>query len=285
VVLDLGVVIAGMESMLRRLIPEDVELLMELGEGVPPVDADPAQLEQVLLNLVLNARDALMGSGRIIIATAAVTGGVRLRVSDTGVGMDDATRARIFEPFFTTKDSSKGSGLGLSTVYSIVHQCGGQISVTSAPRKGATFDIVLPAAAGVAVPAPSSDPAQPPAPGKETVLVVEDDADVREFMVTAISSAGYRVLAAHDGATALQMAAEHRGPIAALVCDMVMPLLNGLQVAEQLAPLRPETRVLLISGYPGDSLERYGQLPPAAFLEKPFRAQDLLRRLRSLLDE
>jgi PAS domain S-box-containing protein len=285
VVLDLGVVIAGMESMLRRLIPEDIELLMELGEGVPPVDADPAQLEQVLLNLVLNARDALMGSGRIVIGTAAVPGGVRLRVSDTGVGMDDATRARIFEPFFTTKDSTKGTGLGLSTVYSIVQQCGGQISVTSAPRKGASFDIVLPAAAGVAAPEPSPGPAPSTTPGKETVLVVEDDADVREFMVTALGSAGYRVLAAHDGATALQMAAEHRGPIAALVCDLVMPLLNGRQVAEQLAPLRPEMRVLLISGYPGDTLERYGQLAPAAFLEKPFRAQDLLRRLRSLLDE
>src|SRR5262249_23270418 len=181
VVLDLGVVIAGMEHMLRRLIPEDIELLIELGEAVPRVEGDRAQLEQVLLNLVLNARDAMMGSGRVVIATDAVEDGVRLRVSDTGMGMDEATRARIFEPFFTTKASGKGTGLGLATVYSIVEQCGGQISVTSAPRKGAAFDIVLPPADGVAPPAPLPRPSGATAPGSETVLVVEDDADVREF--------------------------------------------------------------------------------------------------------
>jgi PAS domain S-box-containing protein len=285
VVLDLGVVIAGMENLLRRLVREDIELGVELAAGVPQVEADPAQLEQILLNLVLNARDAILGGGRIVIATAAVAGGVLLRVADTGVGMDEATRARIFEPFFTTKEPGKGTGLGLSTVYSIVEQCGGHISVESTLGKGSTFDIVLPAAQGVAAPAPSPHPAAPTAKGTETILVVEDDADVREFLGTALGSAGYRVLAAHDGATALQMAAEHRGPIAALVCDLVMPLLNGRQVAEQLGPLRPEMRVLLISGYPGDTLERYGQLPQAAFLEKPFKAQELLRKLRSLLDE
>ena len=285
VVLDLGVVIAGMESMLRRLIREDIDLAVEIEPGLPQVEADPVQLEQVLLNLVLNARDAIFGGGRILIATAAVTGGVRLRVADTGIGMDETTRARIFEPFFTTKETGKGTGLGLSTVYSIVEQWGGHISVESTPGKGSSFEIVLPAAKGSAVPASPPRPAAPTAKGTETVLVVEDDADVREFLATALGSAGYRVLAAPDGATALQMAAEHRGPIAALVCDVVMPLLNGRQVAEQLGPLRPEMRVLLISGYPGDTLERYGPLQKGAFLEKPFKAQELLRKLRSLLDE
>ena len=299
-VVNLSAVVAGVEKMLRRVIGEDVDLVTVLDPGVGSVRADIGQLEQVLMNLAVNARDAMPTGGKLTIETANVAHDphyareraaapvsrfVMLAVSDTGVGMDEATKARIFEPFFTTKEPGKGTGLGLATVYGIVQQAGGFIWVYSEPGRGTTFKIYLPRVDAAAEDAGASTaPADLPR-GTETVLVAEDEAAVRAVTREVLERQGYVVLEAPHGAAALDIAAQHRGPIQLLVTDVVMPGLSGRQLADQLAQLRPSMKVLYVSGYGENAVVHHGILEPGvAYLQKPFTPETLARRVRDALD-
>jgi len=299
-IVNLGDVVYGVEKMLRRVIGEDVDLVTVLAPDGGSVKADVGQLEQVLMNLAVNARDAMPTGGNLTIEianvehdpdyareqeAAAVSRFVMLAVSDTGTGMDEATKARIFEPFFTTKELGKGTGLGLATVYGIVRQSGGFIWVYSEPGLGTTFKIYLPqvdavAAAGTAGAAPSESHR-----GTETVLLVEDAAAVRAVTHQALARQGYSVLDAPNGAEALRIAASHAGPIHLLLTDVVMPGLSGRQLADQLVKLRPETKVLYTSGYTDDAVVRHGVLEAGiAYLQKPFTVDGLARKVREVLE-
>jgi len=299
-VVNLGDVVYGVEKMLRRVIGEDVDLVTVLGADAGAVKADVGQLEQVLMNLAVNARDAMPTGGKLTIETAnvehdpdyareqeaaPVSRFVMLAVSDTGTGMDEATKARIFEPFFTTKELGKGTGLGLATVYGIVRQSGGFIWVYSEPGLGTTFKIYLPqvdapAQAGTATSAPG-----PSRQGTETVLLVEDAAAVRSVIHEALARQGYTVLEAPNGGEALAIAARHPGPIHLLLTDVVMPGLSGRQLADQLARVRPDTKVLYTSGYTNDAVVRHGVLESGiAYLQKPFTLDGLARKVREVLD-
>jgi len=299
-VLDLNGVVAGVDNMLRRLIGADVELRTALGPVLGAVRADPGQLEQVIMNLVVNARDAMPRGGKLTIETAnaeldesyalehpSVVAGpyVMLAVSDSGVGMDAATQARIFEPFFTTKEKGKGTGLGLATVYGIVKQSGGNIWLYSEPGRGTTFKIYLPR-----VDQPPEQPAAAPAPraaprGSETVLLVEDDEAVRALARKMLAAHGYTVLAAASGAEALKLAADHTGPIHLLVTDVVLPGMSGRELATRFQSVRPGLKVLYTSGYTDDAVVHHGVLDPGiAFLQKPFTSGTLARKVRETLD-
>ncbi|GIW72909.1 MAG: hypothetical protein KatS3mg102_2451 [Planctomycetota bacterium] len=299
-VLDLNQVVREFESMLRRLIGEDVEVACLLAEPLGRVEADRSQLEQVLMNLAVNARDAMPEGGKLTIETAnveldetytrrhsGVTPGayVMLAVSDTGIGMDAETRARIFEPFFTTKEPGRGTGLGLATAYGIVRQSKGHIWVYSEPGRGSTFKVYLPR-----VEAPLStgyEPETAPAPpggGTETLLLVEDDPGVRRLLERVLAEHGYRVLVASDGAQALAAAERHPETIHLLVTDVVLPGMSGPELAQALLARRPGLRTLYLSGYPGRAVVRHEVLPEgASFLSKPFRPADVLRRVREVL--
>jgi PAS domain S-box-containing protein len=299
-IVNLGDVVYGVEKMLRRVIGEDVDLVTVLGSDVGAVKADVGQLEQVLMNLAVNARDAMPTGGKLTIETAnvehdpdyareqeaaPVSRFVMLAVSDTGTGMDEATKARIFEPFFTTKEVGKGTGLGLATVYGIVRQSGGFIWVYSEPGLGTTFKIYLPQVDAVA--AGSAARATPTTShrGTETVLLVEDAAAVRAVIHEALARQGYTVLDAPNGAEALRIAAGHPGPIHLLLTDVVMPGLSGRQLSDQLAQIRPETKVLYTSGYTDDAIVRHGVLESGiAYLQKPFSVDGLARKVREVLD-
>jgi len=302
-VLDVNAIVRDMRSMLRRLITENIDLELTLAPDLPAVRADANQLEQVVLNLVVNARDAMPHGGRLAIATrritldAAYAAGqpdatpgpyVQLSVSDSGHGIDAATIERIFEPFFTTKDVGQGSGLGLATVHGIVQQNGGHVTVYSEPGLGATFRVFLPAAegsAGAEAPAPQAAEALEISHDGETVLVCEDDPSVRHLTTQMLRSAGYHVLAAATGAAALKVARQHTGRLHLLVTDVIMPEMNGRQVAKALAAERPDLRVLYISGYTSDVIAHQGVVEDGIdFLEKPFSQADLLRRVREVLD-
>jgi PAS domain S-box-containing protein len=299
---DVRDTLSGVERMLRRLIGEDVELSVRLAEGPLVVRADPGQLEQVLLNLVVNARDAMPRGGRLEVeagrhraeapeprAGFRLPAGdyVALRVRDTGVGMDAATRARIFEPFFTTKGVGEGTGLGLSTAYGIVKQSGGFIDVASEPGRGAAFTVYLPRLAQEAEAARARAPGAPALPrGKGgTVLLVEDDAAVRAMTTRALESAGYRVLVARHGVEALRLAGEHPGRVDLLLTDVVMPGMSGREVASRLREARADLAVLFMSGYTGDAVERHG-VPGLGshFLAKPFTPRELVARTSRLLE-
>ncbi len=301
-VLDLNALVAGVEKILRRLIGEDIALHTTLAPALGAVRADPSQLEQVVMNLAVNARDAMPHGGKLTIETAnvelddayahehpPVTPGryLLLAVSDTGTGMDAKTKARLFEPFFTTKERGKGTGLGLSTVYGIVKQSGGYIWVYSEPGHGTTFKIYLPRVEGkveTAAPAPAPAPSGSRG-GSETVLVVEDHGDVRRLTHKVLESRGYTVLVAANGPEALRVAAQHTGPIQLLVTDVVMPGMSGREVGLLLAPQRPEMRVLYLSGYADESIVHHGVLEPGlAFLQKPFTPEGLARKVRDVLD-
>ena len=298
-VVVLGDVVHGVEKMLRRVIGEDIDLVTLLDAEAGAVKADVGQLEQVLMNLAVNARDAMPTGGKLSIETAnvehdpdyareqdaaAVSRFVMLAVSDTGTGMDEATKARIFEPFFTTKEPGKGTGLGLATVYGIVKQSGGFIWVYSEPGLGTTFKIYLPrvdaaAPAGVTTAALSAS-----LRGTETVLLVEDAAAVRAVAHQALARQGYTVLDAPNGAEALRIAAEHAGPIHLLLTDVVMPGLSGRQLSDELTRLRPDTKVLFTSGYTDDAVVRHGVLESGiAYLQKPFTVDGLARKVREVL--
>jgi CheY-like chemotaxis protein len=293
-------VVADMDGMLRRLIGEDIELRIELCTDVGQVLVDPGQLEQVVLNLVVNARDAMPEGGRLTIETsAAEIDSVEARsyvslppgsyavlsVSDTGVGMDAATRARIFEPFFTTKGPGKGTGLGLATVYGILKQSGGDIQVYSVPRHGTTFKIYLPRVDAAPVDERQAEAAVLPPRGLETVLLAEDEDAVRRLVREMLERLGYTVLEAGSGVEALELCREHPGSIDLLLTDLVMPRMGGRQLAQRAAELRPRMPVLYMSGYTDDALTEGCPLDEgAAFLQKPFTLPALARLLRQLLD-
>ena len=297
-IVDLNRIVGGVDTMLQRVIREDIDLRTCLDPQVGRIDADPSQIEQVVMNLVVNARDAMPEGGTLTITTARVrieedhvrANGVAippgdyamLSVTDTGVGMDKETQAQIFEPFFTTKEAGKGTGLGLSTLYGIIAQSRGHVRVASDPGKGTRFEIYLPRVESKekprARPAPPSSLA-----GSETVLLVEDEEVVREIVARVLKSRGYRVLSAGSGDQALRLWQRHSEEIDLLVTDVVMPGTSGPELARQLQALRPEIGVLLMSGYAQDL--RPDRLPErAGFLHKPFTSKPLLLKVREVLD-
>jgi len=298
-VVSLNTVVEGLQKILRRVIGEDIDLAITLAPDLGAVRADVGQLEQVLMNLAVNARDAMPTGGRLTIETAnvehdpdyardqeaaAVRRFAMLAVSDSGCGMDEATKARIFEPFFTTKEPGKGTGLGLATVYGIVQQAGGFIWVYSEPDQGTSFKVYLPEVDATAE-RPTAVPGARVPGGTETVLLVEDAAAVRAVTKQVLERQGYKVLEAADGEAALQLAQRHRGPIDLLLTDVVMPRLSGRELAGQFARLRPDTRVLYASGYTDDSVVRHGILESGtAYLQKPFSPESLARKVREVLD-
>jgi PAS domain S-box-containing protein len=297
-VLDLNLVVSEMDDMLRRLIGEDVALVTRLGDGLGSVEADLSQLQQVVMNLAVNARDAMPEGGRLTLETCNVeidgagAAGlpllapgpyVALVVSDTGVGMDASTRAQIFEPFFTTKQLGRGTGLGLSTVYGIVQQSGGAITVDSTPGVGSSFRFYLPRVASQALPREARQRLAP-AGGGETVLLVEDESGLRELIAETLEKGGYQVLTAGEGREALRLAAAHTGPIHLMVTDVIMPGVTGPKAADEIKLARPGMQVLYISGYTGEALRRHGVEGGAGFLEKPFSSASLLRKVHELLN-
>lgn len=296
---DLNQVVARAEAMLRRLVGEDVALATALAPGLPPILADPGQIEQIIMNLVVNARDAMPRGGRITLETAGVEvddrfalpqAGLRpgphvlLAVSDTGVGMTPEVLAHLFEPFFSTK-GSEGTGLGLATVHGIVRQSGGYVNVYSEPGKGSTFKIYLPAVEE-GPPAPPLAPAAGPLPaGTEVVLLVEDEDGVRALCRSVLRSCGYTVLAAAGASEALRLAEAHAGRVRLLLTDVVMPEVGGRLLAEQVEALCPGLAVLYMSGYTDDAVIRHGVLQAdTAFLQKPFTPAALATRVRQVLD-
>jgi len=281
-VLDLGDVVDGIAPMLRRIIGEHIELRIQNSAALGRVRADRGQLEQVLLNLAVNARDAMTAGGTLTIATANVSGGVSLVVSDTGIGMSDDVKDRIFEPFFTTKEPGKGTGLGLSTVYGIINQSGGTIKFQSALGRGTSFTITLPAAEMVAVgDTPAIEEAELPR-GTETILIVEDAEDVRILARRTLEERGYTVLVARNADEALEIA--NVRTIDVLLADIVMPRTSGPQLVAKYLATRPAPLVIYMSGYADDALTQYELDPSAVFLRKPFTPMVLARTVRESLD-
>jgi two-component system cell cycle sensor histidine kinase/response regulator CckA len=299
-VLDLNAVIAASEEALQQLVGQTIELVIVPGPELGYISIDPAQLEQVLLNLVMNARDAMPQGGTLTIETAniawdeeqtrrhaAVQAGtyVMLVVSDTGCGMDASTRSRLFEPFFTTKPRGRGTGLGLSIVYGIVSQSSGLIEVDSAPGQGTVVRIYLPQ---VETPAVIQKPSASTAKlqqGSETVLLVEDEDEVRAAVCESLQMRGYTVLKARHSKEALLLCRRHEGPIHLLLTDVVMPQMTGLELAQRISQLRPEMKVLFVSGYTSDALAQRKMLERgSAFLQKPFTPDALARHVRAVLD-
>jgi PAS domain S-box-containing protein len=299
-IVDLNVVVVGMDRMLRRVIGEDIELTTRLTPDLDRVECDPGQIEQILMNLVVNARDAMPTGGRLILETANVFVDERyvaanpdcrpgphvaLTITDNGHGMDAATRSRIFEPFFTTKPAGKGTGLGLSTVYGIVKQSGGDIWVYSEPGRGTTFKVYLPRVSRSTLPAPPPTDRPELPRGTETVLLVEDDRAVRDLLRLMLEGAGYSVLHTGDVDDAIARCRNHAGTIHLLLTDVVMPKMSGPQLADAVSALRPGLKVLYMSGYTDEAILHHGVVDPALeFLEKPIRKSVLLDRVRSTLD-
>ncbi len=298
--LDLSQVATGVEKMLRRILGEDINLVLALASDLGLTLADPGQIEQVIMNLVVNARDAMPDGGKLTIETANVFlddqctsthptakpgPHIMLSVSDSGCGMDKETQVRIFEPFFTTKDKTKGTGLGLSTVYGIVMQSGGSINVHSEPGHGTTFTILLPRVFDAARATPKQRPITKRPPGNETILLVEDEAALRDVGARILVAAGYTVLTASSGDEALQVSEQHEGEINLLVTDVVMPNMSGRTLAENLLKARSELKVLYVSGYTDNAIVRNGVLEPGThFVSKPFNVADLTRQIRLILD-
>jgi CheY-like chemotaxis protein len=294
-VFALDTLVADLEAILRRLLGERVVLTRDLAAGAEArVRADEGQIEQVVLNLVINARDALAdGAGRIGIATSIVhvdardgelAAGdyVRLRVTDDGCGMTDEVKAHLFEPFFTTKPRGQGTGLGLATVYGIVKQCGGAVTATSAPDAGSAFEVLLPMAEGAASRPPAEAPTAPR--GSETVLLVEDEAPLRRLIREVLTESGYDVVEAADGEEALRVCREREAAsqrVDLILSDVVMPGMGGRQLAQQVRRTWPGARVLLMSGYDDDAIAG----PDAMVLGKPFTAAVLAARVREALDD
>jgi PAS domain S-box-containing protein len=297
--LDLNAIVAGMGPTLRRMLgAADITVKMDLDPTVHLIEADPGQIEQVILNLAANARDAMPRGGALTIQTrneplakAAAKWEVRagtytlLSINDTGIGMDEATKAHLFEPYFTTKEQGKGStGLGLSTVYGIIKQSGGHVWVDSTPGQGTNFRIYMPhATSRDSLPTVSPRP-HAPAAGQETILLVDDEEALRVAARRMLQRAGFTVLQASDGADALRVMSEHTGPVHAVVTDVVMPGVGGPELVRRLREVRPELPTLFISGYTEEGVRTQGALhPDAAFLEKPFSQDDLVRKVREVI--
>jgi CheY-like chemotaxis protein len=288
--LDLNRVVANMNQMLSRLIGRNIELAFSPAPALWPVKVDPGQIEQVLMNLAVNARDAMPGGGRLMIETRNISRHensrgiphgdfVELRVRDTGHGMDDATKARIFEPFFTTKQTGKGTGLGLAVVYGVVKQSGGQVRVESEPGRGAEFYVYLPRAEELAEDVPEASSGEIPR-GSETVLLVEDDESIRHMVRDFLGSQGYKVLSAVDGPEALALI-RSGGGIELLLSDLMMPRMSGKDLAQTAKRLRPGLRIILMSGNPEDSQLAFDGVH---FLHKPFSIHALATTVRKALD-
>jgi signal transduction histidine kinase/DNA-binding response OmpR family regulator len=298
-VIKLNTVIAGMEKMLHRLIGEDIRMMFELAGDIGQVKADPGLIEQVILNLAVNSRDAMPQGGHLTIETRNVEldasfsrrhksvmpgSYVMLAISDTGQGMDEATRLRIFEPFFTTKEKGKGTGLGLSTVYGIVKQNNGSIWVYSEPGQGTAFKIYLPRIAEAVDVEPEAS-TEPAARGTETLLIVEDEEAVCTLLKQILVSAGYQVLTAVNGGEALMLLERFRKPVHLLLTDVVMPGMSGRELADRLLTIHPEMKVLFMSGYTDNAIVHHGILDPGAqFIGKPFAMAAVQRKVREVLD-
>ena len=308
--INLNDVVRSMEGLLRRLTEDRVALEIDLDPSLGTAKADPGQVEQVLMNLVANGRDAMPAGGEILIKTRNITvdeaaaqeisgiapgAYVTVDVADDGMGMDEATRARLFEPFFTTKEVGKGTGLGLSTVYGIVKQSGGAITVSSEPGEGSTFRIYFPRVEGQAIPYPPEELPIPALDGRaqapsvhrplETVLLVEDEKTLRTLARDALLEYGYDVLEAENGAEAVALAETHEGPLHALLTDVKMPRMSGAKLAERVRAIHPDVKIVFVSGYTDESV--FGQVPPdpnVTFVQKPYKTSSLLRVLREVLD-
>jgi len=301
-VLNLNVVVSDMEKMLRRLIGEDVELTTKLDPELGRVKADVSQIEQTVMNLAVNARDAMPQGGKLIIETHnkeidpafarshsfPVRQGryVLLSVTDTGIGMDSVTLSRIFEPFYTTKEKGKGTGLGLSTVYGVVKQSGGYIDVASEPGHGTTFKIYLPSVEEPIEPRQSAPSVSSPIHADETILLVEDEVSLRRLTRKLLELCGYTVLEAKSVYDAAELSRQYNCPIHLLLTDVVMPGMNGPELARQLTAARPEVKVLYMSGYTGQSFSGAGALESGSrFLQKPFTREGLAQKIREILDD
>jgi PAS domain S-box-containing protein len=301
-VMDLNTAVLDMEKLLRRLIGEDIELITLLSVDLGRVKADQGQLEQVIMNLAVNARDAMPHGGRLTISTKDFTMDetfvrrypypvqpgpyVLLEVSDSGVGMDTETKVRAFEPFFTTKEKGKGTGLGLSTVYGVVKQSGGYIDIETSPGVGTTFKIYLPCVdEEIVVPIPSSSVTSSPESGNETILLAEDEESLRRLTRTSLELGGYKVLEAGNGTEALEIIKDHARPIALLLTDVVMPGMGGRALAQELSRRHPEIRVVYMSGYTGQTVGSMAAIEPGSdFISKPFTRDALTRKIREALD-
>ena len=300
-IVDLNGVVAENVKMLTRVIGEDIDLVMVPGPDIGAVKADPGQIEQVIMNLAVNARDAMPHGGKLTIETANVTldanyarfhapvkpgDYVMLAISDTGMGMDADTQAHIFEPFYTTK-GLKGTGLGLSTVYGIVKQSEGYIWLYSEAGKGTSFKIYLPRFSATGE-VPALQPAlaqEPSSPGHETILLVEDEENLRRLARQSLENQGYNVIDAPDGGAAIQISQAHKGPIHLLLTDVIMPGMNGRELANKVAPTRPEMRVLYMSGYTENHIGHNGTLDEGiTLLQKPFTLPALKAKVREMLD-
>jgi CheY-like chemotaxis protein len=305
--LDLNKIVADLSPMLQRVIGENIELETSLAGDLWTIRADPSQMDQVVINLAVNARDAMPGGGKLIIETSNVVideaytalqvdakpgEHVLLSINDTGVGMDEDVKLHLFEPFFTTKGQGEGTGLGLATVFGIVKHSGGHIQVASEVDEGTAFNVYLPRARSRGPGDVRRDlrrdltRMEMERGGTETVLVVEDERAVRDQAVLVLDSYGYDVLDAADGQAALDLSRSHEGPIDLLLTDVIMPGMNGRELADLLKPERPEMQVIYMSGYTGDAIAHHGVLTDkAAFLPKPFALEDLLRKVREVLDK
>jgi signal transduction histidine kinase len=293
---NLNDLLANMKNMLRRLIGEDITLATTLSPGLGTVRADPGQFEQVVMNMAVNARDAMPNGGRLTIEThnvALATPGVdlpegayvMLTISDTGIGMDAETQSHVFEPFFTTKEPGRGTGLGLATAYGIVKSCNGTIGLYSEPGHGTTFKIYLPRIDQTVEPAPPEVKGLESLRGTESVLVVEDDPEVRQLIAEILGARGYRVLVSANGQEAIQMLQADPAPVELVVADVILPEVSGPEVVRQVTSLRPGIRALFISGYTDEAVLRHGLLEPdASFLSKPFMPEALARKVREVLD-
>ena len=297
---DLNGIVRDMERMLRRTLGEDVELVCLLADDLPVVEADSTRLGQVIMNLAVNARDAMPTGGRLAVQTQSVTLTPQecaqlpdvepgpfavLSISDTGCGMTPEVMEHVFEPFFTTKEDGKGTGLGLSTTYGIVRQFGGHIRIDSRLGAGTTFRVYLPKSEGVPVASTAKRVGKAPAKGGETLLLVEDEPSLRDVTAQILRRLGYKVHVASGGPEALELAREHRGEIQLLLTDMIMPGMDGWTLARTLRAENPELKIVFVSGYSGDFMTRHGiQEESVDLLPKPFRRDTLADKIREVLD-
>src|SRR5437588_10219528 len=300
-ILDLNTVVTGMGRMLTRVINEDIDLRFRLTDSLGQIKADPGQIEQVLLNLAVNARDAMPDGGTLSIKTEnvhlngklsqshlVIESGhyVMMSVSDNGCGMDVETKSHIFEPFFTTKEVGKGTGLGLATVYGIVKQSGGNIWVYSELGKGTIFKIYLPRVDEIVDEATTDSESKAPMRGEEIILLVEDEEVVRNLACEILQTYGYSVLTAANGSEGLRIGLEFEGPIDLVITDVIMPLMNGRELAERLREIRPHIGVIFMSGFTDDAIVHHGVLDESMFfIQKPFSPDALAAMARQVLDQ